>query len=406
MPMRIADPLFGSARRGEGLQEDVCHGLRDLFLGGSRRATITAVKNGARIAPVAGRGDWIRTSDPHTPSVMRYQAALRPDRGLASRQQSPITQAMGQTTATQKIHFAPPLGARAGGDPARLSACGAHRLAGARQSRLDGAGRGRDDLSRQQRPPLGHRHAGECAGPRLDALRAEERFRRAGPGRPLGRLRLRRGARLSRHAALAGHHTCDDLVGADRRQAGDARRMGIEPALSRPRRPAAARGISPPMGSDPRRLRARRARAAAAGSTTPATAGPTPSTGRPASSTRSRRATPGPPAACGSRASRRASGRPSCRASSGATARSAPTDELRSSAWFRLRFGLRLRLGFGLGLGLRLRVEVGLRHADDEALVVLAEAGDRDLCASLASVDDRPVRSTESIFPTSAPLWS
>jgi len=27
-----------------------------------------------------GRGDWIRTSDPHTPSVMRYQAALRPDR--------------------------------------------------------------------------------------------------------------------------------------------------------------------------------------------------------------------------------------------------------------------------------------------------------------------------------------
>ena len=28
----------------------------------------------------AGRGDWIRTSDPHTPSVMRYQAALRPDR--------------------------------------------------------------------------------------------------------------------------------------------------------------------------------------------------------------------------------------------------------------------------------------------------------------------------------------
>src|SRR5437764_1168827 len=28
---------------------------------------------------MAGRGDWIRTSDLHTPSVMRYQAALRPD---------------------------------------------------------------------------------------------------------------------------------------------------------------------------------------------------------------------------------------------------------------------------------------------------------------------------------------
>ncbi len=30
-----------------------------------------------------GRGDWIRTSDPHTPSVMRYQAALRPDQARA-----------------------------------------------------------------------------------------------------------------------------------------------------------------------------------------------------------------------------------------------------------------------------------------------------------------------------------
>ena len=28
----------------------------------------------------AGRGDRIRTCDPHTPSVMRYRAALRPDR--------------------------------------------------------------------------------------------------------------------------------------------------------------------------------------------------------------------------------------------------------------------------------------------------------------------------------------
>src|SRR4051794_4482612 len=35
---------------------------------------------------VDGRGDWIRTSDLHTPSVMRYQAALRPDLAAASRQ--------------------------------------------------------------------------------------------------------------------------------------------------------------------------------------------------------------------------------------------------------------------------------------------------------------------------------
>lgn len=32
-----------------------------------------------------GRDERIRTSDPHTPSVMRYQAALRPDRSGAIR---------------------------------------------------------------------------------------------------------------------------------------------------------------------------------------------------------------------------------------------------------------------------------------------------------------------------------
>ena len=32
-----------------------------------------------------GRDERIRTSDPHTPSVMRYQAALRPDRARAYR---------------------------------------------------------------------------------------------------------------------------------------------------------------------------------------------------------------------------------------------------------------------------------------------------------------------------------
>jgi hypothetical protein len=41
----------------------------------------------------AGRGDWIRTSDLHTPSVMRYQAALRPDLAGASRQGYPTRQA-------------------------------------------------------------------------------------------------------------------------------------------------------------------------------------------------------------------------------------------------------------------------------------------------------------------------
>ena len=32
------------------------------------------------LAAEIGRDERIRTSDPHTPSVMRYQAALRPDR--------------------------------------------------------------------------------------------------------------------------------------------------------------------------------------------------------------------------------------------------------------------------------------------------------------------------------------
>jgi hypothetical protein len=35
--------------------------------------------------PVIGRDDRIRTCDPHTPSVMRYQAALRPDRDAGIR---------------------------------------------------------------------------------------------------------------------------------------------------------------------------------------------------------------------------------------------------------------------------------------------------------------------------------
>src|SRR5690348_18300237 len=39
-----------------------------------------------------GRGDWIRTSDLHTPSVMRYQAALRPDLAGASRQGNRLRQ--------------------------------------------------------------------------------------------------------------------------------------------------------------------------------------------------------------------------------------------------------------------------------------------------------------------------
>ena len=37
------------------------------------------------IVLIVGRGEKIRTSDPHTPSVVRYQAAPRPDRVLELR---------------------------------------------------------------------------------------------------------------------------------------------------------------------------------------------------------------------------------------------------------------------------------------------------------------------------------
>src|SRR5687767_1164247 len=47
--------------------------------GGDCRRTMDIGGSSFRNEP-DGRGDWIRTSDPHTPSVMRYQAALRPDR--------------------------------------------------------------------------------------------------------------------------------------------------------------------------------------------------------------------------------------------------------------------------------------------------------------------------------------
>ena len=44
---------------------------------------IAAESLGANYRPITGRGDRIRTCDPQTPSLMRYQAALRPDQGCA-----------------------------------------------------------------------------------------------------------------------------------------------------------------------------------------------------------------------------------------------------------------------------------------------------------------------------------
>ena len=166
-------------------------------------------------------------------------------------------------------------------DPGALSARGAGRLAGPGQPRLDRAGRGHHHLSRRQRHPRRHHPAGAGAGPRLGGRLVPKRdFAAPDPAARWVAFGVGRGAGLSRNAALARHQAADDLVGADRRQARDARRMGRGPALCRPRHPPAARGISPAVGSDPRRLRARRATAGRSASTIPATAAPTPSTGR------------------------------------------------------------------------------------------------------------------------------
>ena len=65
---------------------------------GANRAALGRYENAASCAKqeaavFIGRDERIRTSDPHTPSVMRYQAALRPDRSAAYRQGFSIAQA-------------------------------------------------------------------------------------------------------------------------------------------------------------------------------------------------------------------------------------------------------------------------------------------------------------------------
>ena len=89
-------------------------------------------------------------------------------------------------------------------------------------------------------------------------------FAAADPECAMDCVRLGRGAGLSEHANVVGHHAPHDLVGARRRQAGDARRICAEPVLRSARDPAEAGGVSAAVGCDPRGFRARRARKAAA----------------------------------------------------------------------------------------------------------------------------------------------
>src|SRR5256885_9995630 len=209
-----------------------------------------------------GRGDWIRTSDLHTPSVMRYQAALRPDMAGASRQghnsrQGPNGSPSGAATAKRQIGQVGWAGAERAARLARaVSARRADRLPGPGQSRLGRGAARHDHLPRRQWRPRRHHHAGGRAGPRLAPAATPARLRRARSRRAVHRLRLGRAAGLSQHADLVGSDAADDLVGADRRQMGYARRISRRPELRGPRNSAAPRRISPAVVRDPCRLRA------------------------------------------------------------------------------------------------------------------------------------------------------
>ena len=223
----------------------------------------------------------IRTSDPHTPSVMRYQAALRPDLGVWGslvRIQSPrpaSTGHLGVRTSQGKMARGR---WRGDGRKSRPGCRRASLLALARRSRrsiffaaligvadpgqprLERAGRGRHHLSRQQWRPRRPRPAGRGAGPRLAAAASRSRdFADADPRCPLDRVRRGRAAGLSRDPdAGATSRSRTAAVGADRRRAGDACRMG---RATRPTPPA--QSASRPeqyrrlWAVDPRRIRAR-----------------------------------------------------------------------------------------------------------------------------------------------------
>ena len=193
---------------------------------------IRACLRPSRVA--TGRGDWIRTSDLHTPSVMRYQAALRPDLAGASRQgyQSRQGAAGGRVARRRRKSKAGKwlgrLSWRFGRARALPGRCLVGSLVPVNRGWSEPAA-GHHRLHRRQRHSCRHHHAGQGAGARLGAAGPEERLRRAAPERGMDRVRLGRGARLSRHAELVGHYPADDLVRADRRPASDARRICASP---------------------------------------------------------------------------------------------------------------------------------------------------------------------------------
>ena len=76
----IGIPGGGGPNSGGGpiprCRPNSCQRLLPLRVLGS---VVGAAEGGDGWGQQNGRGDWIRTSDPQTPSLMRYQAALRPE---------------------------------------------------------------------------------------------------------------------------------------------------------------------------------------------------------------------------------------------------------------------------------------------------------------------------------------
>ena len=139
-----------------------------------------------------GRGDWIRTSDLHTPSVMRYQAALRPDLAAASRQGYPTRQGRKGSRVARRRRKGK-AGKWVGRLLTLLLAVPALYLVAALIGSLMPVNRGwtepaagHDHLHRRQRHPRRHHHAGARPGARLDAADPEARLRRGRPERRAG----------------------------------------------------------------------------------------------------------------------------------------------------------------------------------------------------------------------------
>ena len=141
-----------------------------------------------------------------------------------------------------------------------------------------------------------------CGASGLDwaPVHSDERLRRSRTERALDRLRIGRGASLSGDARRWRDITPRTIWSA---LTGGKRVMHVEyvpnPDYAVARDPPAARGIPAPMGRDPRRLRARCARAGRSGSTIQATAVATLSTGRRQVQRAPRPATAGPRTGCG-----------------------------------------------------------------------------------------------------------